>query len=475
MIQTTPAYGWLRLPSLSLANLTVGLTVLILVLTTKFIASRIIYNLCYHPLARFPGPLLWKVTRWPYMRAMQRGTLVHEIQKFHEQYEETIRIGPNEISCINPEAWQDIYGGHKSGQTFQKNPLWMSRQKSSSNSILSAKDADHHRIRRLISHAFSEKALREQEPILQQYIGILIQRLHDQVRAGWGSGVVNLVDWYSWTTFDIIGELGFGETFGCLTSSREHEWSSMVFSHFKAASLVTSVRFYPFLEGFLRRCLPSPVKDRQGHFQMSKEKIHRRLKDASKSSRTTGYLLKNPAFLATLVKEIRGTFGAEADINLGAVGKLPYLSAVLEEGLRMAPPVPSGLPRVVPPGGARVCSEWIPGGTNISFNQWSAYRSPLNFKRPNDFLPERWLVSDRSSVFAGDRKSALQPFSFGPRNCIGKNLAYAELRLILARLLWNFDLSFPADHTEYEWSKQRTYVLVEKQPLNVRLSEGKHN
>lgn len=96
-----------------------------------------------------------------------------------------------------------------------------------------------------------------------------MQRLHDQVRAGWGSGVVNPVYWYSWTTFDIVGELGFGEAFGCLTSFRENEWSSMVFSHLNAASLVTSVRFYPFLERLLRSCMPSPVKNRQAEWSLS--------------------------------------------------------------------------------------------------------------------------------------------------------------------------------------------------------------
>jgi cytochrome P450 len=338
------------------------------------------------------------------MRAMQRGTLIHSVQKFHTQYGEMIRIGPNEISCINDGAWQDIYGSHyRAGEkNFGKNPIWMSRQQNNANSILSAGDSDHHRIRRLISHAFSEKALREQEPILQQYVGTLIRRLQDQVRAGWGSANVNLVEWYSWTTFDIVGELGFGETFGCLTDTRFHEWSSMFFSHFKAASLVTSVRFYPFLERILRMFLPTPVTNRQRHFQMSKEKIHRRLKGGSKAgdfmsyvldpkneegmslqeiettfniliiagsettasalAGTTGYLVQNPTIMATLAKEIRSTFETEAEINLASLGKLQYLSAVIEEGLRMAPPVPSGLPRVVPTGGGVVCGEWLPEG-----------------------------------------------------------------------------------------------------------------
>lgn len=274
--------------------------------------------------------------------------------------------------------------------------------------------------------------------------------------------------------------------------------------------MVTSVRFYPLLERFLRWWLPSPVTNRQDHFQLSREKIHRRLKGekttpdfmsyvldprneermslqeiettfniliiagsettASALAGTTGYLLSNPLCLATLIQEIRRNVVEENDINLASLGKLPYLSAVIEEGLRMAPPVPSGLPRVTPAERAVVCGEWLPGGTDISFSQWSAYRSPLNFSRPNEFIPERWLQSNRTSQSTFDKKSTLQPFSFGPRNCIGKNLAYAELRLILSRIIWNFDLSFPKEMRAYDWAKQKTYVLVEKQPLKVRLT-----
>jgi cytochrome P450 len=275
----------------------------------------------------------------------------------------------------------------------------------------------------------------------------------------------------------------------------------VVFNYFKAASLVTSTRFYPFLEKVMRMCLSAAVIKRQDHFQSSEDKIHRQLERATKSvdtmsyvldpnvegsmsireiettfniliiagsettasalSGTTNYLLRNPATLAKLAREIRGTYEVEAEINLSTLGKLPYLSAVIEEGLRMAPPVPSGLPRVVPKGGGKICGEWLPEGvrspclcparcilppfppllannrfeTNISLNQWAACRSPLNFTEPDKFLLERWLQSDEGSRLNTDGKKTLQPFSFGPRDCIGKNLAYAELRLIIARRL----------------------------------------
>jgi len=83
---------------------------------------------------------------------------------------------------------------------------------------------------------------------------------------------------------------------------------------------------------------------------------------ASALAGTTGYLLKNLMCLAILVREIRRSFEEESDINLSSVAKLPYLPAVIEEGLRMAPPVPSGLSRVTPPGGGTVCGKWLPGG-----------------------------------------------------------------------------------------------------------------
>ncbi|KFX86931.1 hypothetical protein O988_09454, partial [Pseudogymnoascus sp. VKM F-3808] len=90
--------------------------------------------------------------------------------------------------------------------------------------------------------------------------------------------------------------------------------------------------------------------------------------------------------------------------------------------------------------------QWVPPKTLVSVNQWAAYHTEKNFREPNSFIPERWL-SDRR--FESDTKEVLQPFSIGPRNCIGKSLAYAEMRLILARLLWNFDLKLVDDSKDW--------------------------
>lgn len=53
---------------------------------------------------------------------------------------------------------------------------------------------------------------------------------------------------------------------------------------------------------------------------------------------------------------------------------------------------------------------------------WATYRSPLNFVRPNEYLPERWLGN--APGFEKDHKNALQPFHVGPRNCIGRKYVF---------------------------------------------------
>lgn len=79
-------------------------------------------------------------------------------------------------------------------------------------------------------------------------------------------------------------------------------------------------------------------------------------------------------------------------------------------------------------------------------------------------------MNDNESPFFNDNRDAFKPFSTGPRDCIGRNLAYHEMRLILAKVLWHFDLEL--DETCQDWAEsQRTFALWEKPPLLVRLSK----
>ena len=62
---------------------------------------------------------------------------------------------------------------------------------------------------------------------------------------------------------------------------------------------------------------------------------------------------------------------------------------------------------------------------------------------------------------------AFNPFSLGPHNCFGRNLAYLEMRLILSHLIFAFDMSSPDGKEVGPWEEQQSWILWGKQPLLV--------
>ncbi|KAK0637632.1 putative sterigmatocystin biosynthesis P450 monooxygenase stcF [Lasiodiplodia hormozganensis] len=136
-------------------------------------------------------------------------------------------------------------------------------------------------------------------------------------------------------------------------------------------------------------------------------------------SGVTYYLLTNPRVYDKLKKEVRGTFNSDEEITIDRIGDLPYLLAVLDEALRLYPPGANPHLRRIPPEGAILGGKFIPGNTAVGMNQYVVHRSEENFARPDEFIPERWIDGDQEP-WKNDRREALQPFSFGPRNCIGR-------------------------------------------------------
>jgi cytochrome P450 len=204
-------------------------------------------------------------------------------------------------------------------------------------------------------------------------------------------------------TFDVIGNLTFGEPFGCLADGGYHEWVAAIFKNVKASSFYRAAGYYPLLSKALKRFIPSGLRiRRQRHHALTVAKVRRRQErkvehadfltgflqpgaDASDDemiatarlliiagSETTATLLsgmtylvcKHPKVLEKLTDEVRSTFSSETEINLTGANKLRYMLACLDEGMRMYPPVPATFPRNVPPEGDFVGDAWIPGGVS---------------------------------------------------------------------------------------------------------------
>jgi cytochrome P450 len=126
---------------------------------------------------------------------------------------------PTELSFDNEVAWKDIYSSRPGRKNFSKDPIHVGSIQSvpGVSTITMANDADHARQRRALSHAFSTKALLEQEYIVKSYINVFSDKMREFAKTG---TPVNVVDWFAYTTFDIIGDMALGEPFGCLTNGK---------------------------------------------------------------------------------------------------------------------------------------------------------------------------------------------------------------------------------------------------------------
>lgn len=124
------------------------------------------------------------------------------------------------------------------------------------------------------------------------------------------------------------------------------------------------------------------------------------------------FLGRDRAAYEKLVAEVRSNFNSIDEITAANCEKLPYLQATINETMRLYPPLVTLGIRESP--GADVDGAFVPKGTEVVAPQWVINRNPDNFHDPETFDPERWITEN------SDKKRASQPFSLGPRQCIGR-------------------------------------------------------
>ncbi|KAF8461531.1 putative cytochrome P450, partial [Kalaharituber pfeilii] len=448
------------------------------------IAWRCFYNLYLHPLAKFPGPKLAAISPLWFSVAALSGKQAEYYKEVHRKYGSVVRVAQNDLSFTSPAAWKDIHSHHAGQPTFIKAGFYYQDPKHLTlpNIINEANVAKHAQVRRLHAPAFSAKALKEQETIIDRYINLLVQRLWKRYadrQKGPDGEYCNFVDWYNYTTFDAIGDLAFGDStaFACLENERSHPWVSTLLDSIFFLGSRDVFRCYPFMVNVGNWLTPKKITNvRARSIKYSREMVKQCMsKETDRKdfmnymvqctndpefsqvdfaanaqvliaagaettstllSGVTYYIMKTRNVYQRLKEEIRSSFQNYWDINSLTTQQLPYLNTVIEEGLRIYPPVPIGLPRVSP--GAVVDGHYIPAGVTVSVHGYAVTHNPDNFKDPDTFIPERWLPECKFN----DKKEASQPFLLGPRTCIGTNVAYLEIRVILAKLIYCYDFDF---------------------------------
>lgn len=174
------------------------------------------------------------------------------------------------------------------------------------------------------------------------------------------------------------------------------------------------------------------------------------------------YLLYHPdhrSVLQRLRSEIASDFSEYDDINsfppYEKLARLPFLRACIDETMRLRPSSAFGLPREVPKGGREIAGKFIQAGVSVSVPTFSILRDKNVFADPDRYNPGRWLLEEdsndespsdgkggRSAERLQQMKKIFVPFSIGPRACIGRNIAYFEMTMVVAAVAHHFDFSF---------------------------------
>jgi len=169
---------------------------------------------------------------------------------------------------------------------------------------------------------------------------------------------------------------------------------------------------------------------------------------ANSSCAITYHLAQNPIAQSRLQAELDEALGNDDDpiASQEIVKRLPYLEAVINEALRVHSTSSMGLPRLVTEGGLHVSGRFFPEGTVLSVPSYTIHRDPEIWgKDVEAFRPERWFEQDQAGI-----QKTFNPFSCGPRSCVGKNLANMELLIFVATIFrrYTFTLESPEEHLD---------------------------
>ncbi|KAI4859602.1 putative cytochrome P450 [Hypoxylon rubiginosum] len=430
-----------------------------------------VYSVLSSPLAKLPGPWYTKWTETVLKYNVVKGRRPKWVQALHEKYGPIVRISPLEVSVAEPSATQQIYA--VKGE-FLKSP-WYNYFIPGLQNVFSTTDVNYHRRhRRLLASEISESGLVAHRPAVESKVRLTIERMAEEMEE---RGVADVYRWCLYMATDVIGELSFGSSFRMLETKEENQYIRDLKSIGFAGGLRST---FPFLMK-INRFIPLPVlkagmeiRDRireyateslKRHYRQVEEegdsakptllsKLYRASENdtdtldfvelredamsyiAAGSDTTTNtltYLLwivcKRPEIKKKLLAELQTL---PSDFSEQDVRGLAYLDLVIQETLRLYAAAPSGLPRVVPPGGATLAGRFIPGGYTVSAQAYSMHRNPSVYADPLKFDPERWIKPTRAM------KDSFVPFGGGSRVCLGLHLARMELRLATARFFTRF-------------------------------------
>ena len=452
------------------------------------------YFTTYGYLRGIPAPSFASFTNiWLLLQARQ-GKRFLSVHAAHNKYGKLVRIAPNHVSIADDSAIQAVYGH---GNGFLKSDYYDSFV-SIQRGLFNTRDrAEHTRKRKTIAHTFSSKSISQFEEYMTSNLSMFTKQWDSfSERSHGGFYKLDSLHWFNFLAFDIIGDLAFGQPFGMVEKGKDiaeirktpdapATYAPAVEVLNRRGEVSGTLGCMPSLKPYAKY-IPDPffyqgLEAVQNLAGMAVARVSARLDAGSKDdgrvdllarlmegkdetgaklsrpeltaealtqliagSDTTSntscallyWVLKTPGVLKKLQAELDAALPAGTTVpQYMQVRDLKYMQCVINETLRIHSTSSLGLPRVVPPGpGTRILDHHFPAGSVVSVPAYTVHHSTEIWGPDADeFRPERWeTVTER-------QKGAFIPFSYGPRSCVGRNVAEMELALIVATVFRRYE------------------------------------
>ncbi|KAK5989461.1 Cytochrome P450 monooxygenase ABA1 [Cladobotryum mycophilum] len=468
-------------PSSSLAYLPdwqtgAAIALLLTAVLTSFVASRLRW---YYHLHEYDGPFMAKISPWWLVRTVASGRAYLDFWEVTQKYGSIARIGPNDLLTSEPDLMKHMY---KARSDYTRSSWYEGmRFDPSRDNLLSLRNEDDHReLRSKMAAGYSGREVDDLEETIDHNIlefSRLLGKYADKNKP------VDFGRKAQYFTLDVISHVAFGEPFGFL------ETDSDVYKYIetteKTLPMVMVTTVIPWLLKLLssplfKRFLPS-AKDALGFgkvMSIAKEVAAERFGEDKKvqkdmlgsfvahgltqseteseillqivaGSDTTAtairstmlHVVTTPRVLTRLREEIISSRISRPVITNDEAQEMPYLQAVIKEGLRIFPPVAGLMAKEVPPEGDHWNGRFLPGGTRIGICAWGIFRrEDIWGTDAKEFRPERWLENSPEKVQTMEGILELI-FSYGRWQCLGRPVALIELNKIFVQLLQEFDFS----------------------------------
>ncbi|KAL8785494.1 MAG: hypothetical protein Q9213_003320 [Squamulea squamosa] len=456
----------------------------------------ITYRLYLHPLSHIPGPLLARITSFYLYTLCFLGVECRVLERWHRSRKAPVlRIAPNAVSISDGAALHTVY---VAGGGFPKSARYENFKVGGHDTIFSSRDTAYRDVRaKAVAPLFAMSRIRAagcESGIIHRCVNRFVERFKrekaDAMELTPKAAKIDILGLvYKFMMDSVTGYL-FGKAYGALEEQPLSSAGARASSSAKAKSstmsalpfifaIVEAGRFsllpnwlFSTLNFMMDRLLPDKA------FQNSLDHVHAFAasvtrdadprKDDTYQSRLLAagvaesetivqcmavmfagtdstavklvtiifHLVRNPQVHIRLKEELR-EHGRDPATDPQT---LPYLRAVIKEGLRLGMANPARFSRTTPPGGFEVNGTYIPGGTDVGLAPYTLHHNPELFPKPFEFHPERWLDEEKGTVTHSKTQSKemerdLIPFSTGLRACIARNFATYELFITIKAIV----------------------------------------